>query len=229
MNYLSIKNWSTDDRPREKLLQQGSRALSDAELIAILIGSGTRDISAVELSRKILSQNSNNLSELGKLSASDLMKIKGIGKAKAISILAALELGRRRKDSEPVTRPKITSSNEAAGIFLSLLSDIPHEEFWVAFLNRSNTLIERFQISQGGITGTVTDIRLIMKKALELRAVSVLVCHNHPSGNLEPSIQDKEITEKIKEAAKFFDIQVLDHIIIAGKNYFSFADQGLIV
>jgi DNA repair protein RadC len=157
------------------------------------------------------------------------MKIKGIGKAKAISILAALELGRRRKDSEPVTRPKITSSNEAAGIFLSLLSDIPHEEFWVAFLNRSNTLIERFQISQGGITGTVTDIRLIMKKALELRAVSVLVCHNHPSGNLEPSIQDKEITEKIKEAAKFFDIQVLDHIIIAGKNYFSFADQGLIV
>lgn len=228
MDYISIKNWSTDDRPREKLLQMGPRALSDSELIAILIGSGTREISAVELARKVLMLNSNNLSELGRLNAPELMKIKGIGEAKAITIIAALELGRRRKDAEPPARPKITSSSEAAAIFLPLLADIPHEEFWVAFLNRSNILIERFQISQGGITGTVTDVRLIMRKALELRAISIIICHNHPSGNMEPSQQDKEITYKIKEAAKFFDIQILDHLVIAGKNYFSFADEGLI-
>jgi DNA repair protein RadC len=228
MNYLSIKNWSADDRPREKLMLQGPRALSDAELIAILIGSGTRDMSAVELSRKILSLSSNNLTELGKLATKDFMKIKGIGEAKAISIVAALELGRRRKESEPVTRPKITSSADAADIFVHLLSDIPHEEFWVALLNRSNTLIERYQVSQGGISGTVTDIRLIMKKSLDLLASSLIICHNHPSGNPEPSQQDKEITIKIKDAACFFDIQVLDHIIITGQKYFSFADEGLI-
>ena len=228
MNYISIKNWSVDDRPREKLAQLGARSLSDAELIAILIGSGTREISAVELARKILSQSSNNLSELGKFSVNDLMKTKGIGEAKAISIVAAMELGRRRKTSETVLRPKISSSNQAADIFFPLLSDLIHEEFWVAYLNRSNLLIERYQLSQGGLTGTVTDIRLIMKKALELLASSLILCHNHPSGNLEPSSQDREITNKIKNAAEFFDIRILDHIIIAGNKYLSFADQALI-
>jgi DNA repair protein RadC len=228
MNYLSIKQWSLDDRPREKLLQQGPRALSDAELIAILIGSGTRELSAVELSRQILAQYSNSLIELGKLNAADLMQNKGIGEAKAISIIAALELGRRRKESEPKSKPKVTSSSEAANLFFPLLSDIPHEEFWVAFLNRANLLIERYLVSRGGITGTVTDVRMIMKRALETMSVSLILCHNHPSNNIEPSEQDREITTKIAQAAKFFDIRVLDHIIIGGSNYFSFADEGLI-
>ncbi len=228
MDYISIKNWSVEDRPREKLMQHGPRVLSDAELIAILIGSGTREISAVELSRKILSLSSNNLAELGRLSYSDLMKIKGIGEAKAITITAALELGRRRAGSEPVSRPKITSSNDAAGIFLSLLTDIQHEEFWVAYLNRSNTLIERTRISHGGISGTITDVRLIMRKALEIYSSSIILCHNHPSGNLMPSEQDKQITQKIKEAAKLFDLTLLDHIVVGIGKYFSFADEGLI-
>jgi DNA repair protein RadC len=228
MKYVSIKNWSAEDRPREKLLHRGPRALSDTELIAILIGTGTREISAVELSRNILSQNSNNLAELGKASVQDLIKIKGIGDAKAVSIVAALELGRRRKDSEPILRPKVSSSADAASLFFPILLDIPHEEFWVAFLNRSNILIELFQISQGGISGTVTDVRLILKKSLDLLASSLIICHNHPSGNLDPSNQDKEITNKIIQAAAFFDIQVLDHIIVAGQKYFSFADQGMI-
>lgn len=228
MSMLSIKNWSAEDRPREKLMQQGSRVLSDAELIAILIGSGTRELSAVELARKILALSENNLSELGKLSVSDYMKLKGVGEAKAITISAALELGRRRAVSEPPERPKFASSKQAFTLFSALISDISHEEFWVAFLNRSNLLIERVQISQGGLSGTVTDIRLIMRKALELKASSLLLCHNHPSGNLMPSQEDKQVTLKMKDAAAFFDIQVLDHIIIASNKYFSFADEGIL-
>lgn len=228
MDYISIKNWSAEDRPREKLMQHGPRVLSDAELIAILIGSGTREISAVELSRKVMSLSSNNLDELGRLSVSDLMKIKGIGEAKAITITAALELGRRRASSEPEIKSKISSSIDAAGIFISLLTDIQHEEFWVAYLNRSNKLIERIRISQGGISGTITDVRLIMRKALEVYATSIILCHNHPSGNLTPSEQDKQITQKIKESAKLFDISLLDHIVVGLGNYFSFADEGLL-
>jgi len=228
MDYLSIKNWSEEDRPREKLLRHGARVLSDAELIALLIGSGTRELSAVELARQVLAASSNNLTNLAKQSARDLIKTKGIGEAKAISIVAAMELGRRRKDSEPVLKPKITSSTEAAGVFTELLSDISHEEFWVAFLSRSNQLIERAQISQGGVSGTVTDVKIIMRKAIELLASSIIICHNHPSGNSEPSNEDKQITTKIKDAGQFFDIKLLDHIIIASNKYFSFADEGLL-
>jgi DNA repair protein RadC len=228
MDYISIKNWSSEDQPREKLMQHGPSILSDAELVAILIGSGTREISAVELSRKILSLSSNNLAELGRLSVPDLMKIKGIGEAKAITIVAALELGRRRAVSEPTSKQKITSSLDAASIFLPLLSDIQHEEFWVAYLNRSNTLIERTRISIGGISGTVTDVRLILRKALEVYATSIILSHNHPSGNLNPSEQDKQITQKIKESAKLFDLTLLDHIVIGTGKYYSFADEGQI-
>lgn len=228
MENISIKNWSLEDRPREKLMIHGSRVLSDAELLAILIGSGTREISAVELARKILQLSSNNLSDLGKLGVKDFMTIKGIGEAKAISIVATMELSRRRTATEPRTRPKISSSKSGYSIFSSLLNDLSHEEFWVAYLNRSNLLIERVQISQGGITGTVTDVKLIMHKCLELKACSILLAHNHPSGNLTPSEQDKQITKKTKEAAKLFDIQVLDHIIVANNKYFSFADEGII-
>jgi DNA repair protein RadC len=228
MNNLSIKKWSEEDRPREKLLRHGVRVLSDAELIALLISSGTRELSAVELARKILAESSNNLTVLAKQSAHDLMKIKGIGKAKAISIVAALELGRRRKESDPPAKPAVRSSKDAACLFTDILTDISHEEFWVAFLSRSNQLIERAKISQGGISGTVTDVKLIMRKAIELLSSSLIVCHNHPSGNLQPSSEDRQITIKIQEACQLFDIKVLDHIIIGGNSYFSFADEGII-
>jgi DNA repair protein RadC len=229
MTYLSIKNWAVDERPREKLQNHGARVMTDAELIGILLGSGTHELSAIELARNVLSLGKNNLYELGKLTVKDLTRLKGIGQAKAVSIVAALELGRRRGNSVPDEKPKITTSFEAQSIFQYLLSDIPHEEFWAAFLNRSNLLIERNQISQGGISGTVTDIRLLMRKALELRTSSVIICHNHPSGNLQPSEQDKIITKKIKDAAGLFDIILLDHIIIGNSNqYLSFADEGLL-
>ncbi|MBN1117837.1 MAG: DNA repair protein RadC [Bacteroidales bacterium] len=228
MTYTSIKNWSADERPRERLALHGARTLSDAELLAILLGSGTRELSAVELSRKVLSLSNNNLSELGKLTVADFKSIKGIGEAKAITIAAALELGRRRSAAEPEQKVKITDSKLAAGIFQNLLCDLNHEEFWVACLSRSNSIIEKFQVSQGGISGTLTDIRIIMKRCLEMLASSVIICHNHPSGNLTPSEQDKEITQKVKEASKFFDIKLLDHIIIAGNKYYSFADEGLV-
>lgn len=229
MTYVSIKKWAADDRPREKLLNLGARSLSDAELIGILLGSGTRDLSAVELARRILTLGENNLYELGKLSVKDLTKIKGIGEAKAVTIVASLELGRRRGNSNIPDKPKITSSKDAFSIFNSLLADLPHEEFWASYFNRSNIMIERNQVSQGGISGTVTDTRLIMRKALELRASSIIVCHNHPSGNLQPSEQDKNITKKIKQAAQLFDITLLDHIIVGINNkYFSFADEGIL-
>lgn len=224
----SIKEWAVEDRPREKMLVNGVRALSEAELIAILIGSGNADESAVELSRRILASVTNNLHELGRKTISDLQKFKGIGEAKAITIMAALELGRRRKDSEPTERPKINSSADAANIFKPLLSDIPHEEFWVLLLNRNNLVIDKMIISRGGITGTVIDVRIIMKMALECLACSIILCHNHPSGNLIPSEADKEITRKIKDAGKLFDISVLDHVIVGNNSYFSFADEGLI-
>ena len=224
----SIKEWAVEDRPREKMLVNGVRALSEAELIAILIGSGNADESAVELSRRILASVTNNLHELGRKTISDLQKFKGIGEAKAITIMAALELGRRRKESEPTERPKINSSADAANIFKPLLSDIPHEEFWVLLLNRNNLVIDKMIISRGGITGTVIDVRIIMKMALECLACSIILCHNHPSGNLIPSEADKEITRKIKDAGKLFDISVLDHVIVGNNSYFSFADEGLI-
>ena len=225
---LSIKDWSLEDRPREKLLSKGISSLSDAELIAIIIGSGTRDESAVELSKRILGSVQHNLNELGKLTVDDLQKYKGIGEAKAIGIVAALELGRRRKLSEIIDRQKITSSHDIYEIFHPLLADLPHEEFWIVLLNRSNKIIERQKISQGGISGTVTDVRLILRMALEKLASSLILCHNHPSGNQQPSEADISITQKVKESSKLMDISLLDHIIITDGSYYSFADEGIL-
>lgn len=224
---LSIKEWAVEDRPREKMLVKGVRSLSEAELIAILIGSGNLEESAVEVSRRILASVNNNLNELGKKTIADLKKFKGIGEVKAITIMAALELGRRRKESEPEERPKITTSGDAATIFKPLLSDLPHEEFWVLLLNRNNLVIDKFMVSQGGLAGTIIDVRIILKTALEKLACSMILCHNHPSGNLQPSDADKEITRKIREAGKQMDIPVLDHLIIGNDAYFSFSDEGL--
>lgn len=225
---LSIKEWSVDDRPREKLLSKGISSLSDAELIAIIIGSGTRDESAVELSKKILGAVNYNLNALGKCSVMELQKFKGIGEAKAISITAALELGRRRKSSEAAERPKITSSYDAYEIFHALLADLPHEEFWVLFLNRSNKIIDKQKISQGGISGTVTDIRIILRLAIEKSASSIILCHNHPSGNHQPSDADIAITQKIKDSGDLMEISLLDHIVLTDGAYYSFADEGLL-
>lgn len=225
---LSIKQWAVEDRPREKMLAKGIRSLSEAELVAILIGSGNAEESAVGLSRRMLASVNNNLNELGKRTISDLQKFKGIGEAKAINIMAALELGRRRKEAEPEEKPKITTSADAAQIFRPLLSDLPHEEFWFLMLNRNNLMIDKAMVSQGGLSGTIIDVRIILKTALEKLASSIILCHNHPSGNLVPSEADKDITKKIREAGKYMDIPVLDHLIIGNDAYFSFADEGLI-
>lgn len=225
---LSIKNWASDDRPREKLLLNGIHSLSDSELIAILLRTGTRQTSAVELARKLLGKVENNLNKLGKLSVNDLMKLKGIGEAKAVTLVAALELGKRRKLSESVENLTIKSSKDIFEIFHALLSDLPHEEFWILLLNRSNKIIDKVKISQGGIAGTVIDKKLILRIAIENLASSVILCHNHPSGNIKPSHSDIEITNHLNEATKLMDIKMLDHIIVADKSYFSFLDEGLI-
>lgn len=225
---LSIKSWSPEDRPREKLLLKGTSALSDAELIAILIGSGTANLSAVEVAKKILMHGGNNLNDLAKLSVKDLMKVKGIGEAKAITIIAALELGRRRKETEVDEKPKINSSKDAYDLVKGDLMDLPHEEFWVLLLNRANRVIKKKKISEGGVSGTVADPKIIYKLALEELASGVIVAHNHPSGNLTASQSDIDLTKKLKEAGKFLEVQLLDHVIVAGQKYFSFADDGLI-
>jgi len=229
MNYqnLSIKSWAVEDRPREKLLTKGIASLSNAELIAILIGSGNRNESAVDVSKRILNDFSNNLNELGKTTIEQLTKnYKGIGEAKAISIVAALEIGRRRKLSEVLDKPQIKGSNDVFELMHPTLADIPHEEFWAILLNRANKVISTQKISQGGISGTVIDTRLIMKVAINQLASSIILCHNHPSGNTQPSAQDKSITNKLIEAGKIMDIPVLDHIIVTDRGYFSFADEG---
>ncbi|WP_281755133.1 RadC family protein [Neptunitalea chrysea] len=225
---LSIKNWSLDDRPREKLLQKGKEVLSDAELVAILIGSGSRNESAVDLSKRILHSVNFSLNDLGKLSVQELMKFKGIGEAKAIAIMAATELGRRRKSEELPDKVKITSSKLAFHVFHPLIGELQHEEFWVAFLNNSNNVLSTSQLSKGGITGTLVDIRLIFKQALSNGATSIILAHNHPSGTLRPSEMDKNLTQKISDAGLSLDIKVLDHLIVTEKTYFSFADEGLL-
>jgi len=225
---LKITDWAVEDRPREKLIQKGTASLSDAELLAILISSGTKDKSAVDLGRELLGIVNNNLNSLGKLAINDLKKIHGIGTARAVTIAAALELGRRRKLADSPEIPQIKCSKDVADIFHPILSDLAHEEFWILFLNRSNKVIDRMKISQGGISGTVTDVRLVMKKAIEYLASGIIVCHNHPSGNLNPSESDSKITQKIKEAGSLMDIQLLDHLIISDRDYYSFADNGLI-
>ena len=223
----AIKFWALEDRPREKLMKRGIGSLTDAELIAILIGSGVRNENALDISRKILTASNNNLNELAKLSIHDLRRTKGIGIARAISIIAALELGRRRKIEDVIQRGKISGSRDVFDLFVPILGDLPHEEFWVLFLNRSNLIIDKSKISQGGIAGTVTDIRLIMKQAIDKLAVSIILCHNHPSGNLKPSEADSRITKKLKDSGEILDISVLDHIIVSDASFFSFADEGL--
>jgi DNA repair protein RadC len=228
MSYLSIKDWAADDRPREKLLLKGVQSLSDAELLAILIGSGTQKTSAVELSRQILGLSKNNLSELGKLSIPELRKIKGIGEAKAISIIAALELGKRRSQTDSTERQVISSSKDVFNYLYPVLSDLPYEEFWIIYLNRSNKIIDKYKLSQGGVSGTVIDVRMILKRAIELLASSLVICHNHPSGNKNPSENDTAITAKVKQASAQMDIILVDHIIIADNSYFSFCDEGML-
>lgn len=225
---FSIKNWSDDDKPREKLVNKGRSALSNAELIAILIGSGSRSESAVELSKRILASVDNNLNELGKLSIQQLMKFKGIGEAKAISIAAALEIGRRRRGENSLKIEKIGSSHDAFDVLHPIMGDLEHEEFWILYLNNSNKILHKAQLSKGSITGTLVDVRLVMKQSLELGAVALILAHNHPSGTLKPSNADKEITQKIKNASEALDIRVLDHLIITQKEYFSFADNQII-
>lgn len=225
--YTPINQWAEDDRPREKLLLKGKSALSDSELLAILIGSGSRNESAVQLCQRILKSVDANLNQLGKLSISQLVQFKGIGEAKAISIIAALELGRRRREEDVIERKKITSSKAVFDIMQPIIGELPYEEFWVLYLNNSNKVIHKAQISKGGITGTVVDARIIFKKAFENHATSIILCHNHPSGKLEPSEPDKQITKKIKTAGDVVDVKVLDHIIVTEKSYFSFQDTGI--
>jgi len=225
---FSIKNWSEEDRPREKLLQKGKNSLSNAELIAILIGSGNRKESAVALSKRILASVALNLNELGKLSTSELMEFKGIGEAKAVTIAAALELGRRRRGAEALEKKKITSSNSVFELMQPIIGELPHEEFWIVYVNNSNKVLQKSQLSKGGITGTLVDVRLVLKTALQLGAVGLILTHNHPSGTLKPSQADKQITQKLKKASESLDIKVLDHVIITEKAYFSFADENLL-
>ena len=223
---LKIKDWALEDRPREKLLSMGINSLTDAELIAIIIGSGNNEESAVEVSKKILKQSSNNLGELSKATIKELIKFKGIGEVKAINIVVALELGRRNNSSEVLTKNNIGSSKEVYQLFQAKLGHLQHEEFWVLYMNRSNKIISQLKISQGGISGTVADVRIILKHAIEKLASAIILVHNHPSGNIQASKSDIEITKKMKEAAKSIDINVLDHIIVSDKGYYSFADEG---
>jgi DNA repair protein RadC len=225
---LTIKTWAEEDRPREKLIKNGKEVLSNAELIAILIGSGSRKETAVELARHILNGTNNNLHELGTMSVSNLMKYQGIGEAKAISIVAALELGRRRQSASPEEKTQIQGSKDARDLLGPKLADLPHEEFWVAYLNRNNRVLRTERIGQGGVAGTVADIRIILKNSLNQLASSIILYHNHPSGNLSPSDADLSLTRKIKQAGEYIDINVLDHLIITPESYYSFADHDQI-
>lgn len=226
--HLSIKAWAEDDRPREKLITKGRQALSDAELLAILLSSGNKNETAVQLAQRILNSNQNSINQLAKLQLNDLKKYKGVGEAKAVTIAAALEIGRRRTDETNEEKVKITSSKVAYDILKSKLSDLPHEEFWVLFLNRQNSVVKTECISRGGVSGTVVDVRLILKPAIEHLASGIILSHNHPSGNLKPSNEDIHLTKKVKEAAKLVDITLMDHLIIGEQSYFSFADEGII-
>ena len=225
--YTPINQWAEDDRPREKFLLKGKSSLSDSELLAILIGSGSRNESAVQLCQRILASSENNLNTLGKMTVAQLTQFKGIGEAKAIAIAAALELGRRRRAEDTIELKKITSSKAVFEIMQPIIGELPHEEFWVLYLNNSNKVIYKAQLSKGGITGTVVDIRLIFKMAFEQNATALILSHNHPSGKLIASDADLKITKKIKEAGQTLEIQVLDHIIITENGYLSFQDEGI--
>lgn len=226
--YTPINQWAEDDRPREKFLLKGKASLSDSELLAILIGSGSRNESAVQLCQRILASANNNLNHLSKLSVQQLMKFKGVGEAKAISIASALELGKRRQNEATSELEKITSSKDVYEIMYPLIGELPHEEFWVLFLNNSNKVVYKTQISKGGITGTIVDSRIIFKIAFEYYATSIILVHNHPSGKLQASTADKQVTAKLKEASRCLEIQLLDHLIVCQSTYFSFADKNLL-
>ena len=225
---FSIKNWAQDDQPREKLRDKGKEMLSDAELVAILIGSGNRNESAVELCKRILARTNNNLTGLGKLSIKQLTEFKGIGEAKAITIIAALELGRRRRGEEALQQNKIDSSQSVFELMQPIIGELGHEEFWILYLNNSNKVLHKNQLSKGGITGTLVDVRLVLKMALEVGAVGIILAHNHPTGTLKPSEADKHITQKLKKAGESLDIKILDHLIITENAYFSFADERML-
>jgi len=224
---LNIKQWAEEDRPREKLLLKGKSTLSNAELLGILIGSGTREFTAIDLAKMILEQNNNDLNKIARLSVQDLTKFKGIGEARAINIVSALELGRRRKNEEWQS-DRITGSKDVYELMKSELADLPHEEFWLLLLNRANKIIKKQPISQGGISGTVADPKLIFNYALNHLASSVILVHNHPSGNTKPSEADKRLTRQLVEAGKLLEISVLDHVIFTDNAYFSFADESMI-
>ena len=223
-----IKSWSVYERPREKLVERGRSALSDAELLAILIATGTKTLSALDLAKQVLSAAGNNLFDLGKMEVAELRKLKGIGEAKAKTIVSALELGRRRKESKVQDKIRITCSKDAFDIVAPLLQDQKHEEFWVIYLNRANMVVATRNISKGGIAGTVADSRIIFKQGIEILASAVILCHNHPSGNLKASDSDIQLTKKLKEAGTFLEIPVLDHLIVGESGYLSFADEGMI-
>lgn len=224
----SIKNWAEDDRPREKLTLKGQRMLSDSELLAIIMGSGSRNESAVELARRVLASVDNNWNNLSRLTVKELCKFKGIGEAKAVSIITALEIGRRKALQETPGRSKIKTSKDIFAVMQGMIGDLNVEEFWVLYLNQGNFIIRKEQISKGGISQTSVDIRIVMKIALEEYATGIILAHNHPSGNLNPSSLDHHLTKKIMEAARIFDIEVLDHLIVTQKTYFSFADEGML-
>jgi DNA repair protein RadC len=228
MERNTITTWAEEDRPREKMLLKGRAALSDAELLAILLGSGSVGESAVDLARKILASVEHNLHELGKSSIKDLQKFRGMGEAKAITIAAALELGRRRQLSDLRERPRIQSSRDAFNTIAPLLSDLSHEEFWVLLLNRANEVIGRERLSTGGSSGTVVDIKVTLKAALDARASAFIAIHNHPSGNLQPSQADRQLTDKLRQAGALLELPLLDHLIISERGYFSFADEGVL-
>ncbi|MEI6311833.1 MAG: DNA repair protein RadC [Bacteroidota bacterium] len=225
---LNIKSWAEEDRPREKLLLKGKHNLSDAELLAILIGSGNREESAVSLIQQVLKNYDHNLASLAKASVTELKQFKGIGEAKAITIIAALEIGNRKIQSQVKDKIQISNSRDAYQFLAQYMAELVHEEFWVLYLNRANKVISKELLSSGGISGTVVDIRILLKRCVELLSSSIVLLHNHPSGNLHPSEEDKKLTKKIREACLHLDIQVIDHIIITYKGYFSFADEGLL-
>lgn len=226
--HLNIKAWAEDDRPREKLITKGRQALSDAELLAILLSSGNKHETAVQLAQRILNSHKNSINQLAKLQLNDLKKFKGIGEAKAVTIAAALEIGRRRTDEDVEEKQKISSSAQAYQVLKSKLNDLPHEEFWVIYMNRNNLVMKTECISRGGVSGTIVDTRLILKPAIECLASGIILAHNHPSGNLKPSQEDILLTKKVKEASKVMDIVLQDHIIIGDGAYLSMVDENLI-
>lgn len=226
--FSSLKTWAEDERPREKLLKHGRHILSDSELLAILIRTGTKNKTAIDVAREILSKHNNDLTEVARLSVKELAKFTGMGEVKAITIIAALELGRRKRESESPQKKVLTTSSDAYEAVLPLLGDLPHEEFVILMLNRANHIINKYKLSKGGVAGTVVDQKIVFKEALDNLASGIILCHNHPSGNLKPSPEDLALTKKLKQAGDLLDIKVMDHIIVAGNSYFSFADEGLI-